>query len=285
MAQLSTNEVLRLSNPTRNPHKQRRYEYHLNETHQIKKMKQSSESIDHSPEGYAILEGMNGSTANLHCLGLFDSGSTSTLLNKRAIPKDVQPQTGHPQQFTTTQGNYVSDGILKIKKIFFPQFCKARYVPNVSVRIFDSPTSWYDVIFGRDVLTCGFVLDHSTKKISRDGLSIPMTMETAHAPTDHYICTHFQCALSFHASYAAATHKILDAKYEKISPDGVIAQAKVLQRIQTSEWAFPSFIIPKKDGRVRLVSDFRRLNRLLKNLSTSFPTLQLSCKKELVFAS
>ena len=159
-----SNEVLRFPNLSRSPHKRRRYEYYFNEIHQVKKkMKQSSEAINYSPEGYTRLEGMNGITANLHCLGLFDSGSTSTLLNKRSLPEDVQPQTGHPQQFTTTQGNYVSDRIIKITKIFFPQFCKARYVPNVSVRIFDSPTSQYDIIFGRDVLTCGFLLDHSTK--------------------------------------------------------------------------------------------------------------------------
>ena len=38
----------------------------------------------------------------------------------------------------------------------------------------------------------------------------------------------------------------------------------VLEHVLRSEWVFPTFIIPKKDGRVRWVSDFRKLNKLLK---------------------
>ena len=38
---------------------------------------------------------------------------------------------------------------------------------------------------------------------------------------------------------------------------------RILIRIGTSAWGFPSFIIPKKDGRVRLISDFRILNDMI----------------------
>jgi hypothetical protein len=37
-----------------------------------------------------------------------------------------------------------------------------------------------------------------------------------------------------------------------------------LKRCSDSEWAAPSFIIPKKNGTVRFISDFRRLNEELK---------------------
>ena len=42
-----------------------------------------------------------------------------------------------------------------------------------------------------------------------------------------------------------------------------LVDEKVLQRISRSEWAFPTFLIPKKDGRGRWISDFCRLNKLL----------------------
>ena len=38
----------------------------------------------------------------------------------------------------------------------------------------------------------------------------------------------------------------------------------VLTKINCNEWAALSFIIPKKDGQVRFISDFRRLNKQTK---------------------
>jgi hypothetical protein len=40
----------------------------------------------------------------------------------------------------------------------------------------------------------------------------------------------------------------------------------VLRRINESEWAAPSFGIPKKNGQIRFVSDFRQLNKHLRRL-------------------
>jgi hypothetical protein len=38
----------------------------------------------------------------------------------------------------------------------------------------------------------------------------------------------------------------------------------VLKRCSDSEWAAPTFIIPKKNGAVRFISDFSKLNEMLK---------------------
>jgi hypothetical protein len=42
---------------------------------------------------------------------------------------------------------------------------------------------------------------------------------------------------------------------------------EVLEEDYSSEWAslFPSFVIPKKNGTIRVVTDFRKLNLLLKH--------------------
>ena len=62
-----------------------------------------------------------------------------------------------------------------------------------------------------------------------------------------------------------------------------LIQEKVLQRISRSEWAFPTFLIPKKDGRVRWISDFRRLNKLLKRTRYCLPNIPAIIQKRAGF--
>jgi hypothetical protein len=48
----------------------------------------------------------------------------------------------------------------------------------------------------------------------------------------------------------------------------------VLEEDNDSEWAAPTFVIPKKDGRIRFISDFRRLNAYLKRKPYPIPKIQ-----------
>jgi hypothetical protein len=48
----------------------------------------------------------------------------------------------------------------------------------------------------------------------------------------------------------------------------------VLKKINHSEWAAPTFIIPKKDGSVQFISDFRELNKRIKRQLFPIPKIQ-----------
>ena len=53
-----------------------------------------------------------------------------------------------------------------------------------------------------------------------------------------------------------------------------LVQVGVLKRVNHSEWAAPTFIIPKKDGKVRFVSDFRELNKRIRRMPYPVPNIQ-----------
>ena len=50
-----------------------------------------------------------------------------------------------------------------------------------------------------------------------------------------------------------------------------LVELGVLKKVNRSEWAAPSFIIPKKDGTVRFINDFRELNKRIKRKTVSYP--------------
>jgi hypothetical protein len=48
----------------------------------------------------------------------------------------------------------------------------------------------------------------------------------------------------------------------------------VLKKVNRSEWAFPSFIIPKKDKTVRFINDLRELNKRIRRMPFPLPKIQ-----------
>lgn len=135
---------------------------------------ENEEIIDHLPEGLILIQSLNDIQADLHALCLFNSGSSSTLINQHALPPLIKSKMGALQSFTTTQGTDESSKFYVGSNIFFPDFCKSRKISEITMRLFNSPVSRYDVIISRDVLKYGFVLDHACHTATWDGLTIEM---------------------------------------------------------------------------------------------------------------
>ena len=53
-----------------------------------------------------------------------------------------------------------------------------------------------------------------------------------------------------------------------------LCKVGVLRKVNRSKWEAPSFIIPKKDGTVRFISDFRELNNRIRRKPYPMPKIQ-----------
>ena len=53
-----------------------------------------------------------------------------------------------------------------------------------------------------------------------------------------------------------------------------LVRIEVLKKVNCSEWAFPSFIIPKKDSSVKFINDLWELNRRIKRVPYPLPKIQ-----------
>ena len=75
--------------------------------------------------------------------------------------------------------------------------------------------------------------------------------------------------------YHAGAYPIPQKYYETLKKECErLCKVGVLKRVNRSEWAAPTFIIPKKDGRVRFISDFRELNKRIKRKPYPIPKIQ-----------
>ena len=53
-----------------------------------------------------------------------------------------------------------------------------------------------------------------------------------------------------------------------------LCRIRVLKKVDHSEWASPTFVIPKKDKTIRFISDFRELNKRIKRFPFPIPNIQ-----------
>jgi hypothetical protein len=78
-------------------------------------------------------------------------------------------------------------------------------------------------------------------------------------------------ATPYHARAYPIPHKYVDTLKLELER---LCKIGVLKKVNRSKWAAPTFIVPKKDGSVQFISDFRELNKWIKQKPYPIPKIQ-----------
>jgi hypothetical protein len=95
---------------------------------------------------------------------VLDSGPTTTLINKRCLPRHCKPQEiSSRRQVNTLAGTCTSTEVFIMHNLRLPEFNKNRNVDQQKALVFQPETCKYDVILGADFLTkTGIDVKYST---------------------------------------------------------------------------------------------------------------------------
>jgi hypothetical protein len=147
---------------------------HIDAKSKIDSKKRKRNSIPDSPQNRnltpvaIIVADSNGAVRSRKLLKvLLDSGSTTTFINEKCLPKKCKPrQISQSRMVYTLAGSYQSSAMLVTCNLRLPELDKNRNIEQQEALIFESDTCRYDVILGADFLTkTGIDFKYSTGTI------------------------------------------------------------------------------------------------------------------------
>ena len=131
---------------------------------------------DKVPMATCVVNLVNKHALTKPLLVLFDSGSNSSWIKAKSLPKGVVPTKVDEISSSTLAGSMKSNQQVTLERLVFPEFFKTRVVDSLEARVFHT-TCRYDVIVGRDFLTAiGLKLDFKDQKLCCKflGIQIPV---------------------------------------------------------------------------------------------------------------
>ncbi len=85
---------------------------------------------------------------------LLDSGSTTTMINRKCLPRNCQTcKISNSRKIGTLAGSYTSSEMVVLRNLRLPELDKNRSVDQQKALVFDADSCRYDVILGADFLS------------------------------------------------------------------------------------------------------------------------------------
>ncbi len=98
---------------------------------------------------------------------LLDSGSTTTMINRKCLPRNCQTcKISKSRKIGTLAGSYTSSEMVVLRNLRLPELDKNRNEDQQKALVFDADSCRYDVILGADFLSnTGIDIKYSTGTI------------------------------------------------------------------------------------------------------------------------
>jgi hypothetical protein len=160
---------------------------------------------------------------------LLDSGSTTTLINKKCLHKHCKPcPISSSRKVNSLTGTYTSTEVVTMCNLRLPEFDKHRNVDQQKALVFQSETCKYDVILGADFLTkTGIDVKYSTGTMEWFDSELQLRNSHLLEIKDFQAMAEIIEEIFFGMDWYDPTCyavEILNAKYEKVEIDEVINQ-------------------------------------------------------------
>ncbi len=107
---------------------------------------------------------------------LLDSGSTTTMINRKCLPRNCQTfKISNSRKIGTLAGSYTSSEMVELRNLRLPELDNNRNVDQQKALIFDADSCRYDVILGADFLSkTGIDVKYNTGTIEKFDNELPL---------------------------------------------------------------------------------------------------------------
>ncbi len=129
-----------------------------------------------TPETIMVVDTISSVKSRILLKVLLDSGSTTTMINRKCLPRNCQTcKISNSRKIGTLAGSYTSSEIVVLRNHRLPELDKNRNVDQQKALIFDADSCRYDVILGADFLSkTGCDAKYSTGTIERFFIILPL---------------------------------------------------------------------------------------------------------------
>jgi hypothetical protein len=189
----------------------------------IKSNKNSPKQL--TPVAIMVVDTISSVKSRILLKVLLDSGSTTTMINRKCLPRNCQTcEISKNRKMETLAGSYTSSEMVVLRNLRLPELDKNCNVDQQKALIFDADSCRYDVILGADFLSkTGIDVKYSTGAIEWFDNKLTMR-DTRYLQSKDFLAMAETIEIQLEDEFFSMdwydptcyASEILDAEYEKV---------------------------------------------------------------------